>query len=163
MYRELAIHLWRLRRAGILPGTPVGPAAAEMGGTRLKRIRVPTDVSTPSLAALTQAVPYTQAVGGDLLVLHVVEGEPLRWYAADGFPETPSALVEPTAQFLLPQPPRKSVARDLAAAEIVRVARAQGADLILLGTHGRRGLRRCLEGDGDLDALFPALGLGQAA
>jgi hypothetical protein len=58
-----------------------------------------------------------------------------------------------------------------------------------MGTHGRRGLRRwlrrsvtdqvrrqastavmtvgprqrCLEGDGDLDALVPARGLGQAA
>jgi len=76
-----------------------------------------------------------------------------------------------------------------AAAEIIRVARAQGADLLVMGTHGRRGLRRwlrrrvtdqvrrqapaavltvgphrrCLEGESDLDALFPALGLGQAA
>jgi nucleotide-binding universal stress UspA family protein len=79
----------------------------------MKRILVPTDFSTPSLAALTQAVRYTQAVGGELLFLHVVEGEPLRWYAAGGLPETPSALVEPTAQFLLPQPPRTYVARDL--------------------------------------------------
>ena len=182
----------------------------------MKRILVPTDFSTPSLAALTQAVQYTQAVGGELLLLHVVEGAPLRWYAADGLPETPSALVEPTAQFLLPQPPRTYVSRDLsaeaawklaallppqpdrfralvtvgqAAAEIVRVARAQDADLILMGTHDRWGLRRwlrrrvadqvrrqahaavltvgphrrCLEGTGDLDALFPALGLGRAA
>jgi hypothetical protein len=70
-----------------------------------------------------------------------------------------------------------------AAEEIVRVARAQGADLIIIGTRGSRGLRhwlrrsvpdevrrqapvavvtvephrRCLEGDGDLEALFPAL------
>jgi nucleotide-binding universal stress UspA family protein len=76
-----------------------------------------------------------------------------------------------------------------AAEEIVRVARAQGADLIIMGTHGRRGLRRwfrksvtdqvrrqaptavmtvgphrrCLESEGDLDALFPTLGLGQTA
>jgi nucleotide-binding universal stress UspA family protein len=187
-----------------------------MGGTMMKRILVPIDFSTPSLAALTQAVHYTQAVGGELLLLHVVEGEPLRWYAADGLPEPPSARFDPTAQLLLPSTPQRRVARDLseeaawklaallppqperfrtlvtvgrAAEEIVRVARAQGADLIVMGTHGRRGLRRwlrrrvtdqvrrqapaavltvepgrrCLEGVGDLDALFPARDLGQAA
>jgi nucleotide-binding universal stress UspA family protein len=182
----------------------------------MKRILVPTDFSTPSLAALTQAVHYTQTVGGELLLLHVVEGAPLRWYTVDGLPEAPSAFLDPTAQLRLPQPPPIRVSRDLvaeaewklaallppqperfralvtvgrAADEIVRVARAQGADLIIMGTHGRRGLRRwlrrsvtdqvrrqaptavltvgphrrCLEGEGDLDALFPALGLGQTA
>jgi nucleotide-binding universal stress UspA family protein len=182
----------------------------------LKRILVPTDFSKPSLAALTQAVHYTQTVGGELLLLHVVEGAPLRWYTVDGLPEAPSVFLEPTAQLMLPQPPQTRVARDMvaeaewklaallppqpdrfralvtvgqAAEEIVRVARAQGADLIIMGTHGRRGLRhwlrrrvtdqvrrqapaavltvgphrRCLEGDGDLDALFPTLGLGQTA
>jgi nucleotide-binding universal stress UspA family protein len=182
----------------------------------MKRILVPTDFSKPSLAALAQAVHYTQAVGGELLLLHVVEGAPLRWYAVDGLPESPSAFLEPTAQLVLPQPPQTRVSRDLcaeaewklaallppqperfralvtvgqAAEEIVRVARAQGADLIIMGTHGRSGLRRwlrrsvtdrvrrqaptavltvgphqrCLEGDGDLDVLFPALGIGQTA
>ena len=182
----------------------------------MKRILVPTDFSTPSLAALPQAVQYTQAVGGELLLLHVVEGEPLRWYTVDGLPEAPSGRLDPSAHLLLPQRPQQRVARDLyaeaewklaallppqpdrfralvtvgqAAEEIVRVARAQGADLIIMGTHGRRGLRRwfrrsvtdqvrrqapaavmtvgphrrCLEGDGDLDTLFPALGLGQTA
>jgi nucleotide-binding universal stress UspA family protein len=182
----------------------------------MKRILVPTDFSAPSLAALTQAVHYTQAVGGELLLLHVVEGEPLRWYAVDGLPEAPSARLDPIAQLVLPPSPQRRVARDLAAEaewklaallppqpdrfralvtvgraaeEIVRVARAQDADLIFIGTHGRRGLRRwfrrsvtdqvrrqapalvltvgpdrrCLEGAGDLDALFPALGLGRAA
>jgi universal stress protein A len=182
----------------------------------MKRILVPTDFSKPSLATLAQAVHYTQAVGGELLLLHVVEGAPLRWYAVDGLPESPSAFLEPTAQLVLPQPPQTRVSRDLcaeaewklaallppqperfralvtvgqAAEEIVRVARAQGADLIIMGTHGRSGLRRwlrrsvtdrvrrqaptavltvgphqrCLEGDGDLDVLFPALGIGQTA
>ena len=176
----------------------------------------PHRFSTPSLAALTQAVHYIPAVGGELFLLHVVEGEPLRWYAVDGPPEAPSARLDPTAQFVLPSRPQTRVSRNLhrrgrleagglappqpdrlralvsvgqAAEEIVRVARAQGADLIIMGTHGRRGLRRwlrrsvtdqvrrqapalvltvgphrrCLEGEGDLDALSPALGLSRAA
>ena len=43
----------------------------------MTRILAPTDFSTHSLAGLTQAVPYTKAVRGELLLLHVVEGEPL--------------------------------------------------------------------------------------
>jgi nucleotide-binding universal stress UspA family protein len=182
----------------------------------MKRILVPIDFSTPSLAALRQAVHYTQTVGGELLLLHVVEGAPLRWYAVDGPPEAPAAVLHSMAHLRLPQPPPTRIARDLvaeaewklaallppqpdrfralvtvgrAADEIVRVARAQGADLIIMGTHGPRGFRRwfrrsvtdqvrrqapaavltvgpdrrCLEGAGDLDAPFPALGLGQAA
>ena len=95
------------------------------------------------------------------------------------------------AALLPPQPDRfrALVTVGQAAEEIVRVARAQGADLIVMGTHGRKGIRRwlrrsvtdqvrrqastavmtvgprqrCLEGEGDLDALFPAFGLGQTA
>src|SRR5262245_31900813 len=89
--------------------------AAEMGGTMIKRILVHTDFSTPSLAPRTQAVNYTQTVGGELLLLHVVEGEPLRWYAVDGLQEPPSARLDPTAQLFLPQRPQTRVARDLVA------------------------------------------------
>ena len=81
----------------------------------MKRILVPTDFSTPSLAALAQAVHYTQTVGGELLLLHVVEGAPLRWYAVDGLPESPSAFLEPMVPLLLPQPPQTRVSRDLCA------------------------------------------------
>jgi nucleotide-binding universal stress UspA family protein len=81
----------------------------------MKRILVPTNFSTSSLAALTQAVHYTQAVGGELLLLHVVEGALLRWYAVDGVPEAPSAFLDPAAQLMLPQPSQTRVARDLVA------------------------------------------------
>jgi nucleotide-binding universal stress UspA family protein len=81
----------------------------------MKRILVPTDFSTPSLAVLPQAVHYTRAVDGELLLLHVVEGEALWWYAVDGPPEGPSGRLDPTAQLLLPQPPRTYAARDLSA------------------------------------------------
>ncbi len=135
----------------------------------MKRILVPTDFSTPSLAALTQAVHYTQAVDGELLLLHVVEGAPLRWYAVDGLPEAPSARLEPTAPLLLPQRPQTRVARDLVAEaewklaallpplesdrlrtlvvvgrvadEIVRVAVEERAHLIIMGIQGKKGWR----------------------
>jgi nucleotide-binding universal stress UspA family protein len=139
----------------------------------MTRILVPTDFSTRSRAALTRAVQYAQAGRGELLLLHVVEGAPLRWYAVDGLPEVPSARTDPMGHLVLPPRPQKAVHRDLcaeaewklaawlppqpdrfrtlvtvgkAAEEIVRVAREQRADLIVMGTHGRRGLRRWLRG-----------------
>jgi universal stress protein A len=137
----------------------------------MKRILVPTDFSAHSLEALKQAVKYANTVRGELLLLHVVEQEPLRWYAADGLPEAPSSRFDPTGHLILPQKPQKFVHRDLcaeaewklaallppqrdrfriqvtvgdAAAEIVRVAREQKADLIIMGTQRRKGLRRWL-------------------
>ena len=137
----------------------------------MKRILVPTDFSAHSLEALKQAVKYANTVRGELLLLHVVEGEPLRWYAADGLPEAPSSRFDPTGHLILPQRPQKFVHRDLcaeaewklaallppqrdrfrtqvtvgdAADEIVRVAGEQKADLIIMGTQGRKGLRRWL-------------------
>jgi nucleotide-binding universal stress UspA family protein len=139
----------------------------------MKRILVPTDFSTRSLEALERALTYTRAVGGELFLLHVVEGPPLQWYAVNGQPEDlyPSSRLDPEGAFFVPQAPQKVVHRDLcqeaewklatllppqsdrfralvtvgkAADEIVRVAGEQHADLIVMGTQGSRGLRRWL-------------------
>jgi nucleotide-binding universal stress UspA family protein len=174
----------------------------------MTRILVPTDFSARSLAALGRAVTYTRSIEGELLLLHVVEGQPLRWYAVNGQPEDlyPSSRIDPEGAFFVPQGPQKVVHRDLcqeaewklatllppqpdrfralvtvgkAADEIVRVAREQHADLIVMGTQGRRGLRRWLRGsvadrvrrkasvpvitvDGDQCCLSPAPGRDRA-
>ncbi|HEX5915088.1 MAG TPA: universal stress protein, partial [Rubrobacter sp.] len=144
----------------------------------MKRILVPTDFSTRSLEALERALTYTRSVGGELLLLHVVEGQPLQWYAVNGQPEDlyPSGRLDPEGAFFAPQVPPKVVHRDLcqeaewklatllppqpdrfralvtvgkAADEIVRVAGEQRADLIVMGTQGRRGLRHWLRSSVD--------------
>ena len=63
----------------------------------MTRILVPTDFSTRSLEALGRALTYTQTLGGELLLLHVVEGPPLHWYAVNGQPEDvyPSCRTDP--------------------------------------------------------------------
>jgi nucleotide-binding universal stress UspA family protein len=135
----------------------------------MKRILVATDFSTRSLEALERALTYTQTGGGELLLLHVVQGQPLRWYAVNGQPEDsyPSSRIDPEGIFFVPQGPQKVVHRDLyqeaewklatllppqsdrfrglvtvgkPADEIVRVAQEQHADLIVMGARGRRGL-----------------------
>ena len=81
----------------------------------MKRILVPTDFSTRSLEALERALTYTRAVGGELLLLHVVEGQPLQWYAVNGQPEDlyPSSRLDPEGAFFVPPVPQKVVHRDL--------------------------------------------------
>jgi nucleotide-binding universal stress UspA family protein len=139
----------------------------------MTRILVPTDFSRRSLEALERALQYTRSIEGVLLLLHVVEGPPLRWYAMDGQPGElyPSSHLPVEGAFLFPQISQKVVHRDLcqeaawklatllppgtdrfralvvvgkAADEIVRVAREQDADLIVMGTQGGGGLRHWL-------------------
>ena len=137
----------------------------------MTRILVPTDFSTRALEALRLAVQYVTRAGGELLLLHVVEAEPLRWSAADGLSEIPAAHLGPAGSLVPAQGPQKFVSRDLcqeaewklaallppqpdcfravvtvgkAVDEIVRVAQEQRADLIIMGGPGRKGFRRWL-------------------
>ena len=46
----------------------------------IERILVPTDFSEPSLAAVRYALELADAVGGKMILLHVVEGKPVHSY-----------------------------------------------------------------------------------
>lgn len=137
----------------------------------MKRILVPTDFSATSVEALRHAVEYTYAVRGELLLLHVVEGEPRRRYAGGGRPEALEYGIGPMGNIMFfgYGSPQKFIHRDLCeeaqwklsallppgfrdrartlvtvgkvAHEIVRVAREQKADLIMMPRRGKRGLR----------------------
>jgi nucleotide-binding universal stress UspA family protein len=132
----------------------------------MRRILVPTDFSDSSRQAIRCALALTVAVEGDLLLLHVVEGDPLPRYVVgdppDLFPpwaELPGRLLQgscsPIAIYhdrceearwklasLLPsgcpERFRPMVTVGKVAEEIVSVAQGEQADLILLGIHGRR-------------------------
>ena len=53
----------------------------------MHRVLVPTDFSSASRAAVRYALALTVPVGGELLLLHVIEGAPLRRYIVCGEPE----------------------------------------------------------------------------
>jgi nucleotide-binding universal stress UspA family protein len=53
----------------------------------MRRILVPTDFSDASRPAIHYALALTAAVEGDLLLLHVVEGDPLPRYVVGDMPE----------------------------------------------------------------------------
>jgi nucleotide-binding universal stress UspA family protein len=140
----------------------------------IERILVPTDFSEPSLAAVRYALELADAVSGTMILLHVVEGEPVHSYMVDERPlflrgEFASDSDRDLPLCPLPQriirrdrceeaywkltglfPPgdrnriRTVVTAGKPANEIVRMAREQEADLIMLGSRGQRGLRRLL-------------------
>jgi nucleotide-binding universal stress UspA family protein len=140
-----------------------------MGGKVMTRILVPTDFSEPSLAAVRSGIELATAVGGVVLLLHVVEGASVRCYAVGGLPLFLSDLMDPGREYFRSRFDQKLIRRDFceearwklealvpprcracvhtvvsagrAIDEIVRVAKEQHADLILLGARGPRGWR----------------------
>lgn len=126
-----------------------------------KRILVAVDGSDTSEHALTQAVDLAHSHGAQLLILHVVEevflnvGEEIvdpraLWQArAAGGKKTLERYAEQVRGAGLSAESRLIELRDLSetvAGSIVNEAESWGADLIVLGTHGRRGWRRLLLG-----------------
>jgi nucleotide-binding universal stress UspA family protein len=140
-----------------------------MGGKVMTRMLVPTDFFDPSLAAVRSGIELASAGGGVVLLLHVVEGASVRCYAVGGLPLFLSDTIDPGGDSFRSPFDQQLIRRDFceearwkldalvpprcrarvhtvvtvgrAVEEIVRVAKAQHADLILLGARGRRGWR----------------------
>lgn len=124
---------------------------------RIDRVLVSTDFSVSSLAALDHAADLARAVGAELSVLHVEE-----------LPLTPSDLVDITrgtaeraaariAEHLRSADirARALVRAGVPVLEILDVAKEEHAALIVVGTHGHKGLQRVLMG-GVAEALVRA-------
>ena len=122
-----------------------------------KTILVPTDFGEPSEAALTYALDFAKAVGAEIVLLHAYE------IPVVGFPDgVLTATGDLTPQIL--EGARIGLDRQLAGrvdagvtirpivrqgeafALVNEVAKEIGADLIVMGTHGRTGIPRALLG-----------------
>lgn len=138
----------------------------------IKRILVPTDFSEPSLAAIRYGLDLAETVRGEMILLHVVEEKPVCNYVVGERPVFLRDEFAPDLDPLRRSLPQRIIRRDLCeeaywklavlfppayrnrvrmavtvgkpAREIIRVAREQNADLIMLGDGGRGGLRRLL-------------------
>ncbi len=118
----------------------------------IRAILHPTDFSGPSDLAFRMACALARDFGARLVVLHVVE------FPANVYPEATRhedpALRHPALwdQVRGLRPPSPDVPVDYrladgdAAAEVVRAAAETGSDLIVMGTHGRSGLKHLLMG-----------------
>ena len=125
-----------------------------------KKILVAVDGSKTAAKGLREALRLAKREGAKLVVLNVVNDYP-------AFAATPEAPILVDLLPMLREGGKKILARAAAAARkagvrpvtvlreiitgpaadaIVREARKQRADLIVLGTHGRRGVRRLVLG-----------------
>jgi nucleotide-binding universal stress UspA family protein len=122
-----------------------------------KKILVPTDFSEPSNAALEYAVALAEKLGASVHLVHAFE------LPIVGFPdgtltitaEMASRIID-AAQKALDELVKKYAARSFTVTSsleqadprdgVLAAAKKVGADLIVMGTHGRRGISRALIG-----------------
>jgi len=112
----------------------------------------PTDFSKRSQSAFALACALARDHGSQLIVLHVVEMATIG-YGEGVVPPNPVELrAEVQEQLNRLQVPHENVRAERrleegdAVTEILRVGQEVGADLIVMGTHGRSGLSRLLMG-----------------
>ena len=121
------------------------------------RILVPTDFSDSALLALEHGIFLTKKFDGELVLLHVAELPTITIHdfpsdlfelAREGGMDRMGELLEKQEVAL---PPVKRVVlagtpSEPAADVIVEYAKTNEVDFIVMGTHGRRGMRRLLLG-----------------
>jgi nucleotide-binding universal stress UspA family protein len=121
-----------------------------------KHILVPLDGSEPSTAVLAEALKFAKASGATLRLVHVCE--PLSYVVAEG-PIDLAAAVRREGERLLDEAREKARSAGVpaeaalidagdqrVAAAIADAASRSGADLIMMGTHGRRGVEHLMVG-----------------
>jgi nucleotide-binding universal stress UspA family protein len=127
---------------------------------QIRSILLPTDFSDCAAHAREYAASFARSAGASLVCLHVVEPvSPAVGYTGLGEPLPVADLadeLQDTAARELPKiagcpefaglSVEEVIAHGEVAAEIVRVARERGVDLIVIATHGRTGLGRMLFG-----------------
>jgi nucleotide-binding universal stress UspA family protein len=126
---------------------------------RIKRILYATDFSDPSACALDYAVYLTRKCSAELHCLHVVDDSYQYWAslelatipAGPTLEELVAAAEKQMTEFLAEKAPAKlavtkTVLRGRPFVQIIRHARSQKMDLIVMGTHGRTGLSHMLMG-----------------
>jgi nucleotide-binding universal stress UspA family protein len=124
----------------------------------LKRILVPTDFSEASAVALRYGQALTERFGASLHLLHVIEDRFIPGPAAEGYMPLPGYFEE------MERNAREQLDKMLRAAEvekrqatlftkrgspfleIVRYAKSQDIDVIVMGTHGRGPIAHMLMG-----------------
>ncbi|MGL4668871.1 MAG: universal stress protein [Saezia sp.] len=124
-----------------------------------KKILVPTDGSTPSAKARGAALDLAKALDAPIVALYVVEPLPYVGLAEVGVPDFAgySTVVRTEAQKLLDdieiECQERKVKFECEVIEAINVdqgilkyAEEKGCDLIVMGSHGRRGLNRLLMG-----------------
>lgn len=117
----------------------------------LQRILYPTDFSTCSDAGIALATSLAKGSDATLLILHVEEASPeYEGEAYYGPPVPEREFLEHMLRHVKPTDPEVRYQHIYQigdpAETILRIARERQAGLIVMGTHGRTGLKRLLLG-----------------
>ena len=140
----------------MLSRMPGGLNAAEEGVAMYSKILVAVDGSATSLRGLDEAIKVAKGSRGRLLLVHVVnelvmtpEYVPSAYYESifQSLRESGTKLLEHAAAMarradLSCEQKLVETVGARVADEIVKQAKEWSADLIVMGTHGRRGLKR---------------------
>ena len=131
---------------------------APAGPRLIRSILVPVDFSDCSLAGLTYAVSFAKEVGARIIVLHVTDLGPVMMTTGCGAYDSP-AYIDAARRRCGDQmraflkrvdldgvPVDTSPVAGYCPAAIYEAAVKERADLIIISTHGRTGLRRALIG-----------------
>lgn len=121
-----------------------------------KTILIPTDFSSCAKQAAEEALALVRGFGGRVVFLHVMERHylyPPAYGIAPLFPSISPEFLEPEWQEFLHELPlggglqwEQQTREGRAAQTIVEVAKEIGAELVVMGTHGRTGLAHMLLG-----------------
>ncbi|MFQ5863319.1 MAG: universal stress protein [Candidatus Brocadiales bacterium] len=122
---------------------------------KIKVILCPIDYSKGSLAALDYAVHFALREAAKLCLVHVIDVRYLEGY-------TPSEVANPDSETInrmkeelgkrVPEEVRKKVGVEtivtvgIPVVEIINAAKEKGADVIIMGTHGRTGIAHVIMG-----------------
>lgn len=120
-------------------------------------VLVPTDMSDPSLPAVTYAADLTRRVGGTMILFHVISPKEVEEAVADGvyvdklIDNLRAELLWWFATFVPLEIREKISVQTMAAIghpeqEILAAAESIRAGMIVMATHGRTGLQRALLG-----------------
>ncbi|MFO8071676.1 MAG: universal stress protein [Polyangia bacterium] len=132
----------------------------------IKKVLWATDLDDEEVSALDEAVEMTRLNSAELVLLHVVEPLPVATGAGAGMaPNVAPPAADPTStEKQRTEQKRASLAavandqvsddivkktrveRGSAPEKIVEVANEENADLLVLATHGRRGIKRLVLG-----------------
>ena len=118
-----------------------------------RNVLFPTDFSDSSEAARELATALARDTGATLVIAHVVEPPPHSadfGFGGQGAEIVDANLAQEELESVLPTDPMVSCTHRLLhgspVQEIVRCAEEEGVDIIVIGSHGRRGLFRMLMG-----------------
>ncbi|MGO9088555.1 MAG: universal stress protein [Candidatus Sulfotelmatobacter sp.] len=133
------------------------PTVAEVTRVSLKTILFPTDFSSASSAALPFAVALARTYGSTLVVMHALPPEPHRQVVLDQLPAENDRVWQDARHKLSEFAHDRNLGHtacrvllergDLADV-IPELIQEQAVDLVVLGTHGRRGVSKLVLGSG---------------